>query len=974
MHLSKILFPKSDICNEIELYFKGIGFYFGENNRIVLKNNGILSGETYFNSFSIEKWKKYTVVDNVNLSLKLKGKFEIDICKMNLNGNGDLIRETIIKKEFESDEPEEITLPCEADDGIIYWKLTALIDNSEFISGYYSADIEESLQNDVYLAVGICTYKREQYIISNINRLKSAIKDTQSTIYGKIKIFISDNGQSLPYESINDDDVKIVYNKNLGGAGGFTRCLIESLNAEERNKFTNFIFMDDDVVLDINAIEKTFVFLSVLKKEYRNTVLGGAMFSTDRQYLQFENGAKLKGTSLIFNMRDVDMRISENIVKNEKEIDINYNAWCYCCVPFSIIKENNLPIPIFFHMDDIEFCLRNALPVITLNGINVWHLYKRGITSPKNDYYDVRNKLIMISEISPKLAAKQAHMYLDIFTVEVLRYHYARAINAFDGLIDFCKGFDYFRNLDTMKKHSELYNNIQWKDADKEIRSKVQTSQNSASTKYSKYKDATKIIFAKKKGNKYLLNNNSTEDSSKAKKITVLNYQENQYVEYKKNIRLLFKCFSKYIKAYYNIKYRLKDAVKEYNQRISEVQSIDFWNQYLGLENKTYNKKVLFVASDNNATSGAFRSMVALNVLLKEKYDIYTYVLLPSMGDGINLLRKNNLKFTVIESEDWIVKLDATKSEIDKKKEKIKSINSAAYKRIEKFMRQENFDLVHINTSYCYMAAEVAYKLNIPVVWHLREFLEEDQSKRFIDKEYAVELISKANKVIAISDSIKEKYKKVFSDNLLRIYNGIDEKVYFDGEKTIFADEKLVFMCVGMIGEYKGQHLLLEACGKIKSAGFNDFEIRLIGSINKSYYIKLKNIITKYGMGDNVKFLGRIDNVNEMYREADVMFVCSKSEAFGRITVEAMMTGCLVVGADTAGTKEIIEDGKDGILFHSGDSDDLCEKIQYVLDNKDKMKKIAACGRIKATTEFSAIRNAENVYGVYENIWGFDKK
>lgn len=970
MRLSNILFPKSDICNEIELYFKGIGFRFDDCDHVVLNKDGILSAETYFNSFSMRKWKKFTIVENVKVTLKLKGKFDITIFKTDLNEEGDLIREIILKEEFESEQPDEITLPCDSADGIVGWTLNALKDNSEFLGGYYSADVEESLKNDVYLAVGICTFKREQYIIANIDRLKSAIRDTKSPLCGKIKIFVSDNGQTLPYETINDDDVRIVYNKNLGGAGGFARCLIESLNSKERNKFTNFIFMDDDIVLDTNAIEKTFVFLSVLRKEYRESILGGAMFSTDRQYLQFENGGKLEGTRLFFNKRDVDMRISENVVKNEKEADVNYNAWCYCCVPYDIIKENNMPIPLFFHMDDIEFCLRNELPVITLNGINVWHLYKRGITSPKNDYYDVRNKLMITAEISPKRALNQAHNYLDIFTVETLKYHYARAINAFEGLIDFCKGFDYFRKLDTEKKHGKLFNNVRWKDATNEIRGRVQTCENKVSTKYTKYKNAIKILFAKKKGDKYLLNNNTAEDASKAKKVVVLNYQENQYVEYNKDIRLIFKCFAKYVKASYAIKHKLEDAVKEYNLRLSEVQNIDFWNTYLGLENKKYNKRILFVASDNNATSGAFRSMVALNVMLKEKYGVYTYVLLPSAGDGIELLRKNNLKYTIIESEDWIVKLDATKEETDNKKERLKEINGVALKQIEKFMRREKFDVVHVNTSYAFIAAEAACKLDIPVVWHLREFLEEDQDRCFVDKDYAVSLISRADRVIAISDSIKEKYESVFPENLTRIYNGIDERVYFDGEKTIFDGEKVIFICVGELSEYKGQHLLLEACGKLRREGFSNFEIRLVGRTTGAYIVKLKNIISKYGMHDNVKFYGKRKSVHELYKEADIICVCSKSEAFGRITVEAMMTGCLAIGADTAGTKEIIADGSDGILFRSGDSDDLCDKIRYVLDNKDKMKRIAACGRIKATNEFSAIKNAENVYRVYEDIWG----
>lgn len=129
-------------------------------------------------------------------------------------------------------------------------------------------------------------------------------------------------------------------------------------------------------------------------------------------------------------------------------------------------------------MDDVEYGLRNAFPIITMNGINVWHLYKKGLIVAKNDYYDVRNKLIMLSEINPPAAIKLAWNYFSSFTNEVLKYHYARAINTFDGILDFAKGFDYFKNLDTQRRHGTLFNNVSWKDTSNEIIDKAWFSQN----------------------------------------------------------------------------------------------------------------------------------------------------------------------------------------------------------------------------------------------------------------------------------------------------------------------------------------------------------------------------------------------------------------------------------------------------------------------------------------------------------------
>lgn len=950
------------------MYFKGSNFTVN-NRKVFMKQGAVLSGATYFNSFSMGKWLKYTIVENVSVALTLKGKFDVSVYKMDVDDDsGETVHELLINVKFDSVEKREIILPCETDNGIVYWKLIAESDNSQFFGGYYLSDVPTEKIRDIRLAIGTCTFCREEYITANVNNLKKAISSPDSPLFGNVKVFISDNGQTLPIDEIEDTNVKIVYNKNLGGAGGFTRCLIEALAVNAQNQFTNFIFMDDDIVLDIHAVEKTFVFLSLLKDCHINSVIGGAMFSIDDKFKQFENGAKWQGTGFRFNRRDVDMRDAENIILNERDYDINYNAWCYCCIPFDVIKENNLPIPIFFHMDDVEYSLRNGLPVITLNGINVWHLYKKGIVNAKNDYYDVRNKLIMLSEISPKLVGKMAHIYLNSFTLEVFKHHYARAINAFHGILDFCKGFDYFRTLDTMEKHKKLFNNTVWTDASPIIRKRAVASTKYVQTRSEKFKAAIRIVMRTKKRRAYVLMDNSVSDGVKARKVVVYNPKENKSIEYKKSLYYSLVCYAKYRKTLWAIEKKLPQAVKEFNRRITEVQTIDFWNRYLGLPFQEHKFRVLFVASDNNATSGAFRSMVALCMLLKNHFETDTYVLLPKHGDGAKLLRANNIPYSIIDSEDWIVHLTDTDETIKRKTEKMQEVNSLACIEMENFLKREKFNVIHINTSYHYVIAEVAKKFNIPVVWHIREFLEEDQSRRFIDKEYAHSLMKSVNKTIAISDSIHDKYRNALFKNIVRIYNGIDETIYFDKEKKIFTEDKLVFTCVGILAEYKGQHLLLEACGKLKENGFDNFEIQLIGDNVSTYMIRLKEITSRYGIADKVRYLGRRNDVHEFYKKTDIMFVCSRSEAFGRITVEAMMSGCLVIGANTAGTKEIINDGINGVLFEAENSADLYDKIVYATCNKELMKEIASCGRKDALEKYSAMRNAEEIYSLYQKL------
>ncbi|MBQ8720270.1 MAG: glycosyltransferase [Clostridia bacterium] len=972
MILSRTLFPTEEICPVGEMYFKGTGYTLAPDGSITFKSGGRLSTSTYFNSFSLEKWVNYTVIDNLTLALRLSGDFELRLYMMT-EKDGKVARDCIMRKDISADADTAYKVDCRLEgEGILYFELTAASDGCVFYGHEYESEVDTALLNPVELAIGICTFRREEYVISNLKRLDEAIKNPASPLYSHAHVYVSDNGSTLDIGALTNENISVVYNKNYGGAGGFTRTLIESMRGGRA--YTNFIFMDDDIVLDVRAVEKNFILLQLLKDEHRESVIGGAMFSTDKRSLQFENGAKWDRIGFNFHLRDVDLTNDINIVLNEKERDVNYNAWCYCCVPYSVVRENNLPLPIFFHMDDVEFGLRNKLPVLSMNGINVWHLYKKGLINPKNDYYDIRNKLIMLASVQPESIMRMAHIYLNSFTVEIFKHHYARAINAFDGILDFCRGFDYFKSLDTSKKHASLYSNVKWVKADDSVRRRAMTSLKDGYGKRFKTVTLLKLLFKPKKREAVIYGDNSATDATKARRITVLDAKEGMCITYKKNIFLLLKCLIKYFKTKRAIEKKLRHAMLDYRNKINTVQNLDYWCDYLGLEKQTSGKRVLFAASDNSKTSGAFRSMVTLATLLRDRHGIDPTILLPKRGDGVSLLVESNLKYLTVESEDWIVDMDEHPRNIKAKSRLMKRANKRAAREYRRILAEGKYDLVHINTSYHYAIAEAAYSMNVPLVWHVREFLEEDQHRCFVDKKYAHSLMAKATKIVAISDSIEEKYKALFGDRVTRIYNGIDPKVYYAPDKTVLDDEEVKFICVGEIAEYKGQYLLVKALGELLRRGFDKFSVDLIGNLPLYYRPEITALIQENRLADKVNFLGRQSHVEEFYRNSDIMFVGSRSEAFGRITVEAMLSGCLVIGANTAGTKEILDSEKYGMLFELGDISALADKIESAINDRSAAKELAARGREHALSRYSAESNADSVHALYNELLEGERK
>jgi glycosyltransferase involved in cell wall biosynthesis len=417
-----------------------------------------------------------------------------------------------------------------------------------------------------------------------------------------------------------------------------------------------------------------------------------------------------------------------------------------------------------------------------------------------------------------------------------------------------------------------------------------------------------------------------------------------------RKIRQAIKCFKEH-----GFKYTLKVYLKKIKKtKVTPFSEI----------------KILFIASDNNRASGAFLSMVTLCRILKENYNVYTYVILPQKGNGNGLLNEAGIDNRIIKSFDWIIPINKKRDFKTKTKIILKSIyNRFAANRIARFARYEKFNLIHINTTYSYVGAIAARQIRIPYVWHLREFLEEDQGKMIWNKNMGYKLINKADKIIAISQSIYNKYLSIFNQEKLdMIYNGIDANVFYNLDKRIFENKNSIFIFVGNFAEHKGHAEFASACAKLKEFGIYDFEIWFIGSGSDKTKNEIELFLIENGLGANTKYLGYQKDVDKYYLQADIAFTCSKSEAFGRVTVEAMLSGNLVIGAGVAGTKELIDHGITGLLYTPGNADDLAEKILYALNHKEEMKVIADSGRKYMYENMTVFNNAKNVANVYKDI------
>ena len=358
------------------LYVKGTSPY-------AVEKGSVLDFITYFNSFCVKKWLRYTTLTKLELRLELRGRFRITFKTVGAGGEREVFSDV-------AEAPGYLRVfdhkTLSALDSLLGFELTCLEDGCEFSGGAWYGDFTDSRQLNI--GISICTFKREEYIKRTLKTLEQFMPQAPW-----LRVLVVDNGGTLPLR--DDGRVRILHNRNYGGSGGFARGLIEYAEQEASPDYV--LLMDDDIVLDTTAIERTHSFLCGLKSQYADSFLAGAMLSNEKPTVQFENTAFWNGVTYRSNFHDWDLTDPVKLAQNgELPAQKNqYAGWWYCCIPSERIRQIGYPLPLFIKNDDMEYSVRNDREIITLNGVGVWHQVFDAKQSPVMSYYANRNSLIL---------------------------------------------------------------------------------------------------------------------------------------------------------------------------------------------------------------------------------------------------------------------------------------------------------------------------------------------------------------------------------------------------------------------------------------------------------------------------------------------------------------------------------------------------------------------------------------------------
>ena len=267
-------------------------------------------------------------------------------------------------------------------------------------------------------------------------------------------------------------------------------------------------------------------------------------------------------------------------------------------------------------------------------------------------------------------------------------------------------------------------------------------------------------------------------------------------------------------------------------------------------------------------------------------------------------------------------------------------------------------DVIYTNSSVDAYSIFIAKILGCKHVYHVREFLEEDFGSHFIfGKRMKKKLILWSDKIIFVSKAVAKSVVGNVPKHGRVIYNGLPSanEIKEIGEFT----SSLRLGVVGNIDISKQQHIAIEYMKTIHKK-YPHITLHIIGDKECPYKYNIQKLVQQLKLENNVVFEGFIGNIEDIYNKFDVLLMCSRAEAFGRVTVEAMLRNIPVIGFDSGGTSELIDDGVTGFKFKT--VDDVMETLNILINNKEKSQSIINNARLSAINQYSEELYVNNVY------------
>ncbi|MDN4522837.1 N-acetyl-alpha-D-glucosaminyl L-malate synthase BshA [Fictibacillus fluitans] len=232
--------------------------------------------------------------------------------------------------------------------------------------------------------------------------------------------------------------------------------------------------------------------------------------------------------------------------------------------------------------------------------------------------------------------------------------------------------------------------------------------------------------------------------------------------------------------------------------------------------------------------------------------------------------------------------------------------------------------------------------------------------------------IENSDAVTAVSNSLKnDTYRLLGVENeIYPIYNFVDEREYFKQDAShlrkgygIKPEEKVIIH-ISNFRTVKRVPDVIKAFHQI----VNEIPAKLLLIGNGPEFTVACKLVQELNIEDHVLFLGKQENVAELFSISDLKLLLSEKESFGLVLLEAMACGVPVVGTNIGGIPEVILDGETGYICELGDIDGIARASLSILTDESKKQRFSYQAMQHVRDHFHSSKIVEDYEQLYYSV------
>jgi len=371
--------------------------------------------------------------------------------------------------------------------------------------------------------------------------------------------------------------------------------------------------------------------------------------------------------------------------------------------------------------------------------------------------------------------------------------------------------------------------------------------------------------------------------------------------------------------------------------------------------------KICFISHSSGLRGAELALLEAIKALITK--NVTPVVFVPEKGPLANRLQAMKVDYYLYSAIPWVTTRHKLWRSIGKSFLAVLYTLQLAIK-----LRKQHCQLIYSNSIAIAMGAWAAAIIRVPHVWHLHEFGYEDHGFKYdLGNGFAQWVLRKLGGFFIVnSHAVANKFScflgaSVFLKRHKVIYQAVTLPLIEPSfRKPVFHSE-IILLIVGALHANKGQADAISATYKLHKLGIKA-SLLLVGEGEDKYLFE--QMADDLEILQDVHFIGTVENVSNWYALSDIVLVCSKMEAFGRVAVEAMLSGKPVVAANAGGLTEIIEHGVTGLQYEYGNIDDLITQIESLRNDKEKVRELTCNASNWVNGRFTQERYGRELYKI----------